>query len=132
MTSNSFACEVPLDVFNPECVSRRAISRVSDRWTVLVLLALKDGTRRFNEIRRALRDVSQKMLTQTLRKLEADGVIDREVIATVPTTVNYTLTPTGRSLLTIVEDLERWAYEHAMEMYLSAQKAEAGATGQSA
>ncbi len=117
-------CETALDVFNPSCVARQAIDRVADRWTMLVLLALKAGTLRFSELKRALRDVSQKMLTQTLRNLEREGLITREVIPTVPTTVKYTLSPTGRSLLVIIEDLETWAYKHAMEMYLSAQRAD--------
>jgi DNA-binding HxlR family transcriptional regulator len=113
-----------LDVFNPACVARKAIDRVADRWTILVFLALKDGTLRFSEVKRALRDVSQKMLTQTLRNLEREGLVDREVIPTVPVTVKYTLTPMGRSLLGIVQDLEKWAYKHAMQMHLSARRAD--------
>lgn len=114
----------PLDVFNPNCVARKALDRIADRWTVLIFLALKDGTRRFSELKRALRDVSQKMLTQTLRHLEWEGLVEREVIATVPVTVKYTLTPTGATLLGIVQDLERWAYAHAMEMHQATERAE--------
>jgi DNA-binding HxlR family transcriptional regulator len=113
-----------LDVFNPTCVARKAIDRIADRWTILVFLALKKGTLRFSELKRALRGVSQKMLTQTLRNLEREGLVDREVIATVPVTVKYTLTPMGRSLLGIVQDLEVWAYKHAMQMHLSARRAD--------
>lgn len=117
-------CAIVLDVFNPQCVARKAIDRIADRWTILVFLALKDGTLRFNEIKRALRDVSQKMLTQTLRNLERDGLLKREVIATVPVTVKYTLTPMGFSLLGIIEQLREWAYAHALEMHSSSQSSE--------
>ncbi len=115
-------CNYVLDVFNPACVARKAIDRVADRWTLLVFLALKDGKQRFSELKRALQNVSQKMLTQTLRNLEREGLIEREVIPTVPTTVNYTLTPMGKSLLVIVEQLRDWAYEHALAMHETSQR----------
>ncbi len=101
---------LPPDVFDPECPTRRLIDRVGDRWTILVFLALAEQSLRFNELRRTLRNVSQKMLTQTLRHLEADGFVLRTVIATVPVTVSYELTPLGRSLLGVIEQLRAWAY----------------------
>jgi DNA-binding HxlR family transcriptional regulator len=112
-------------VFSPDCVARKALDRIADRWTILVFLALKDGTLRFSKLKRALRDVSQKMLTQTLRNLEREGLVDREVVPTVPVTVKYTLTPIGMSLLRIVQDLESWAYKYSVQMHLFAKKANA-------
>jgi len=81
-----------------------------------VFLALKDGSMRFNELRRLLQNVSQKMLTQTLRPLEEDGFVKREVIPTVPVTVSYELTPLGESLLSVVDQLRTWAYSHIPEI----------------
>jgi len=103
---------LPLDVFSPNCPARQVINRVADKWTILVFMALKDGSMRFNELRRLLQNVSQKMLTQTLRHLEEDGFITREVIPTVPVTVSYELTPLGESLLEVVDQLRAWAYSH--------------------
>ena len=103
---------LPLNVFSPTCAARQVINRVADKWTILVFLALKDGSMRFNELRRLLQNVSQKMLTQTLRNLEADGFVSRHVVPTVPVpvTVSYELTPLGESLLAVVDQLRTWAY----------------------
>jgi DNA-binding HxlR family transcriptional regulator len=107
---------LPLNVFSPVCAARQVINRVADKWTILVFLALKDGSMRFNELRRLLENVSQKMLTQTLRHLEADGFVSRRVVPTVPVTVSYTLTPLGESLLEVVDQLRTWAYKHIPEI----------------
>jgi DNA-binding HxlR family transcriptional regulator len=107
---------LPLDVFSPNCPARQVINRVADKWTILVFLALKDGSMRFNELRRLLQNVSQKMLTQTLRKLEEDGFVTRHVVPTVPVTVSYELTPLGESLLAVVDQLRTWAYSHIPEI----------------
>jgi DNA-binding HxlR family transcriptional regulator len=82
----------------------------------LVLLALRQGTLRFNQLRRQIEGISQKMLTQTLRGLERDGLIARTVYATVPVTVEYELTPLGRSLGEAVDVLRTWAYTHIEDM----------------
>ena len=107
---------LPLNVFSPACAARQVINRVADKWTILVFLALKDGSMRFNELRRLLENVSQKMLTQTLRHLEADGFVSRHIVPTVPVTVSYTLTPLGESLLEVVDQLRTWAYKHIPEI----------------
>jgi DNA-binding HxlR family transcriptional regulator len=107
---------LPLNVFSPTCAARQVINRVADKWTILVFLALKDGRMRFNELRRLLQNVSQKMLTQTLRHLEKDGFVTRDVIPTVPVTVSYELTPLGESLLIVIDQLRTWAYSHIPEM----------------
>jgi DNA-binding HxlR family transcriptional regulator len=85
------------------------LDRVGDKWTVLVVVELGHGTKRFNEIRRALGSISQRMLTLTLRALERDGMVVRTVFPTIPPRVEYELTKLGRSLLEPVNGLSLWA-----------------------
>src|SRR5271166_1352585 len=105
---------LPSNLHEPdEC---RAISellgRVGDKWTVLVVATLGDGPKRFNELRRALGSISQRMLTLTLRGLERDGLVTRTVFPTVPPRVDYELTRLGRSLLQPVSALGLWARQN--------------------
>ncbi len=100
------------NVFDPGCPSRRVLDRVSDKWMLLVIGALEPGKRRFSELRREIGDVSQKMLTQTLRSMERDGLVERTVYAEVPPRVEYELTELGRTLIAAVSPLARWAEEH--------------------
>src|SRR5665213_2565175 len=88
------------------------LSRVGDKWTVLVVSELGAGPKRFNEIRRALGSISQRMLTLTLRGLERDGLVTRTVFPTVPPRVDYELTQLGRSLLEPVSGLGLWARQN--------------------
>ena len=88
------------------------LARVGDKWTVLVVSTLGGGPKRFNELRRALGSISQRMLTLTLRGLERDGLVTRTVFATVPPRVDYELTRLGRSLLEPVNGLSLWARKH--------------------
>ncbi len=85
------------------------LARVGDKWTVLVVTVLGDGPKRFNEIRRALGSISQRMLTMTLRGLERDGLVTRTVFPTIPPRVDYELTSLGHSLLEPVSGLGLWA-----------------------
>jgi DNA-binding HxlR family transcriptional regulator len=85
------------------------LSRVGDKWTVLVVVTLGDGPKRFSELRRALNGISQKMLTATLRGLERDGFVTRTVFPTIPPRVDYALTDLGRDLLIPVTALGAWA-----------------------
>ena len=98
------------DPANPVC---RTISgllqRIGDKWTVLVVQTLADGPRRFNELRREIPSVSQRMLTLTLRNLERDGIVNRTVTPTIPPRVDYELTQLGRSLQGPICGLARWA-----------------------
>ncbi|WP_225732363.1 MULTISPECIES: helix-turn-helix domain-containing protein [unclassified Nocardia] len=112
----------PYDVFNLNCPSRAIFDRLGERWTGLVLLALDPGPRRFSELRRQVQGITQKMLTQTLRGLERDGIVERRVFPTVPVTVEYELTALGRSLCTAIDGLRAWAVEHIDE--ISAARAE--------
>lgn len=92
------------------CPTRQVINRIGDRWSLLVLYALEGGTLRFQQLRRVVEGVSQKMLTQTLRQLERDGLVRREVFASVPPHVEYSLTPLGRSLSGRIAGIREWAY----------------------
>ncbi len=88
------------------------LSRVGDKWTILVVSAMGDGPKRFNELRRALGSISQRMLTLTLRGLERDGLVTRTVFPTIPPRVDYELTKLGRSLLEPVSGLGLWARQN--------------------
>ena len=102
---------LPRNLHEPEdcrAVSE-VLSRVGDKWTVLVVTTLGDGPKRFNELRKALGSISQRMLTLTLRALERDGLVTRTVFATIPPRVDYALTRLGRSLLDPVSGLGLWA-----------------------
>ncbi|WP_315831497.1 helix-turn-helix domain-containing protein [Bradyrhizobium prioriisuperbiae] len=97
------------NVYAAECPTRVILDRVGDKWAVLLLLLLMEGPRRFNELRRAVGGISQKMLSQTLKSLERDGLVRRRAIATVPVTVEYSITPLGLTLAQAVDPLRQWA-----------------------
>ena len=94
------------------CPIRDVLDRIGDRWSVLVLMELQGGTRRFSVLKRAIPDISQRMLAQTLRHLEADGLVTRTVYPTIPPRVDYALTDLGRSLLVPLDGLVAWAEAH--------------------
>ncbi len=97
----------------PDCPIRNVLSRISCKWPMLVLFTLSQrGTLRFNTLRRAMPDISQKMLTATLRTLEEDGLVVRQVYAEVPPRVEYGLTERARSLLPILDELVDWAHSN--------------------
>ena len=107
------------DAFLAACPSRQLLDRLSDKWVSLVLQALANGPQRYNEIARAVAGVSQKMLTQTLRTLERDGLATRTVTPTVPTRVDYELTGLGRSLLPVMRAIKDWAEAHMDDVLLA-------------
>ncbi len=102
----------PWNPYSANCPTRLVLDRVADKWSVLVLGLLGDGPVRFNGLRRRIEGISQKMLTQTLKNLEADGLVTRTVFPTVPVTVEYALTPLGESLAPALDGLRRWAEEN--------------------
>jgi len=104
------------DVFLAECPSRQLLDRLSDKWVTLVMVALEGGPRRYSQLSRTIAGVSQKMLTQTLRTLERDGLVSRTVTASVPVTVTYELTELGRSLQLVIHGLKDWAESHMGEV----------------
>jgi DNA-binding HxlR family transcriptional regulator len=95
---------------------------VGDKWTVLIVVLLGDGPKRFNEIKRMVGGISQRMLTFTLRGLERDGLVTRTVFPTSPQRVEYELTKLGNTLWEAVEPLGSWARAHASEILVSRQK----------
>ncbi len=100
------------DAYIATCPSRKLLDRISDKWVTLVICALADGPMRFSALSRHLAGVSQKMLTQTLRTLERDGLITRDVTPTVPVRVDYELSDLGRSLLEPIRHMKEWAESH--------------------
>ena len=101
------------DAFSRDCASRVVLGRIGDRWTVLVVVALAGGRLRFSELRTRIEGITPKVMTQTLRALERDGLVTREVFAEVPPRVEYELTALGRDLLAPIDAVRIWAEEHA-------------------
>jgi DNA-binding HxlR family transcriptional regulator len=100
------------DAYLAECPSRRLLDRISDKWVSLVLTGLADGPRRYSDLGRLIAGVSEKMLTQTLRTLERDGLVTRTLTPATPVRVDYALTPLGRSLLPVMAAVKTWADTH--------------------
>jgi DNA-binding HxlR family transcriptional regulator len=103
-------------VLDPGCASRKVFEVVSGRWGPLVIMALKEKTKRHGELRRELEGISQKMLIQTLRNLEHNGLVEREVYPVVPPKVEYSLTPLGASLQPLLEAICQWSERHLEEV----------------
>ena len=130
------------DAFLASCPSRQLLDRISDKWVTLVLTALgSDGPKpgadcggeprsmRYSELSRRLAGVSQKMLTQTLRSLERDGLVTRTVTPTVPVTVTYELTDLGLSLHQLMRDIKTWAEAHMDEVLANREDYDTAASG---
>ncbi|NNM46199.1 winged helix-turn-helix transcriptional regulator [Knoellia koreensis] len=110
------------NAFDPECPTRVVLDRLGDKWTVLVIGALADGPLRFTELRARIGAVAPKVLTQTLRALERDGLLTRTVHAQVPPRVDYEITPLGRSLSAPLAVLTDWAEEHVGQIMASREE----------
>lgn len=103
---------VPLELsgfLSKTCPTRELIHQLSDKWSICVLLAVSNGPVRFNQLKRMVEGVTQKMLGQTLRRLDSNGIVERRVFPTMPMRVEYEITPLGRTLMPIVEALQTWA-----------------------
>lgn len=110
------------DALYPNCPIRNVLSRVGDKWSMLVLFTLENSDcQRFKELQRNIPDISQKMLTATLKMLEGDGLIHREVFPEIPPRVEYSLTEKGKSLLPLIDNLLSWASEN-MEDIIESRK----------
>ena len=113
------------DALFPDCPIRNVLSRVGDKWSLLVLYSLQHREPvRFKELQRQIPDISQKSLTQTLRTLEVDGFVTREVFPEVPPRVVYSLTPRALSFLPLVENIIKWAMENMEEIIKDREKNE--------
>ncbi|WP_055046834.1 winged helix-turn-helix transcriptional regulator [Devosia sp. A16] len=95
-----------------QCPVRNVLDQLGDKWSVLIISALAERPYRFGELKREISDISQRMLTQTLRDLQADGLIERTVFPTTPPSVEYKLSPMGRSFLVPLSAMVDWAFEH--------------------
>jgi DNA-binding HxlR family transcriptional regulator len=114
--------KVEYDAFVASCPTRGLVDRLSDKWVTLLVCALADGPQRYSDLARRVAGVSQKMLTQTLRTLERDGLVTRVVTPSVPVRVDYELTPLGTNLLQLVSAIKHWAELH-MDEVLAAREA---------
>ncbi|MFF2353768.1 winged helix-turn-helix transcriptional regulator [Kitasatospora sp. NPDC058115] len=110
------AARAGYDAYLAECPARQLLERIGDKWVSLIVNALADGPQRYSDLRRRLAGVSEKMLTQTLRSLERDGLLTRTVTASVPARVDYALTPLGAGLLPLLRAIKDWAEENMPEV----------------
>ncbi|MET8121988.1 helix-turn-helix domain-containing protein [Micromonospora sp. NPDC005291] len=113
------------NAFLAECPGHELLATLSDKWLTLVVSALADGPLRHNELARTVAGASQKMLTQTLRKLERDGLVSRSVTAGVPARVDYRLTPLAESLLPVQRAIKAWAETHIAEVHEARERYDA-------
>ncbi|MEK0165646.1 helix-turn-helix domain-containing protein [Phaeobacter sp. JH20_36] len=104
------------------CPIRTVLAQISGKWSLLVILLLRDGEYRFSEIQRAIPDVSQRMLTQTLRQLERDGLVARKVTPVIPPRVDYAITELGRSLFDPIGAMAAWAVEKHPEIMTARER----------
>jgi DNA-binding HxlR family transcriptional regulator len=112
------------NVLDQNCESRQALDRIADKWTCLIVYALLDGPRRHGELLRGIGGISQKMLTQTLRSLERDGLVARKVHPVVPPKVEYALTPLGRTLIEPLNAICCWAEKHLPQLEANRARAQ--------
>jgi DNA-binding HxlR family transcriptional regulator len=113
---------------NPQCLSRVVLDRIADKWTALIIYVLATGTRRYAALQREIGGISQKMLTQTLRSLERDGLVQRKVHPVVPPKVEYSLTALGRTLIEPLTAICRWSEKHLPQLQANRTRAH-GANG---
>ena len=105
-----------ISVCNAECPSRQVLDLIADKWTAIIIYRLAQGTKRYSQLQREISGISQKMLTQTLRGLERDGIVKRKVYAVVPPMVEYSLTSLGETLIEPLCKLCKWAETHIPEV----------------
>ncbi len=107
------------DAYLRQCASRTVLEAIANKWTCLLVDALRDGPVRFGDLRRRLDGITQKSLTQTLRTMERDGMVIRTLYPTIPPRVEYELSVLGRSVLALMEGIKRWSEEHAVEIVVA-------------
>src|SRR6266481_8102568 len=115
-------------LMDSQCPSRLVLDRIADKWTAITIQLLAKKTMRYAELHREIGGISQKMLTQTLRSLERDGLVQRRVYPVVPPKVEYSLTRLGRTLIEPLHGLCRWSEKHLPELQANRARAKAKAT----
>jgi len=123
------ASKPPPNPYDSRCPTRVVLDRIADKWTVLVLGLLCKRPLRFNQLRREIDGLTQKMLSQTLKALERDGLVARKVIPTAPVSVEYSITPLGATLSATVDELQRWARDHIGEVLEAQRRYDCAAPG---
>lgn len=103
-------------IIRPDCRTRRGLELIADQWTMLVIVALREDTRRFSDLHAHIQGISKKMLTQTLRHLERNGLVKRVVYPVIPPMVEYSLTPLGRTLIEPIWALRDWSERYIEEV----------------
>jgi len=116
MAEKALRCIHSIDVFDQTCASHQAVGRLADKWTLLLFYALAQGTKRYSELLRQIAGISPKMLTQTLRSLEQNGYVEREIYPEVPPRVEYSLTELGVSFVQPMAVLFQWAQDHKEDL----------------
>jgi DNA-binding HxlR family transcriptional regulator len=119
-TENASRGRQAFNVYMENCPTRLVLDRIADKWALLILRLLAGEPRRFNRIKREIEGISQKVLSQTLKDLERDGLVSRRAFATVPVTVEYSVTDLGRTLTDVASSISRWA-ETNIKAVLAAQ-----------
>lgn len=109
------------------CPIRTILAQIGDKWSLLVILLLREGGQRFSEMQRAIPDISQRMLTQTLRKLERDGLVSRKVTPSIPPRVDYAITDLGKSVFEPIGAMAQWAVEKQPDIIKARQRFDANA-----
>ncbi|UVL82190.1 helix-turn-helix transcriptional regulator [Pseudomonas sp. B21-028] len=117
--------ELKPQCFSSECPSRALFDQIADKWSMMVLAVLDDGPHRFNAIKRRLEGVTQKALTQCLRRLERNGLVSRKVISFSPVAVQYEITPLGRTLQEPLRELHKWTLDQLPEVEAARAKFDA-------
>ena len=112
----------PPDPYVQTCPTRLLLDRIGDKWTVLILGRICEQSMRFNRLRRGIEGLTRKMLSQTLKAMERDGLVTRTVLPTTPVSVEYAVTPLGRTLWATLEGLQRWARDHIGEVAQAQQR----------
>ncbi len=111
-----------VDIFDESCEGHQALEQIANKWTVLIIYALTQGTKRYSELKRQIHGVSPKMLIQNLRRLEKCGLVSRKVYPVVPPQVEYSLTPLGQTLVEPLAILCDWAFKHIHEVKAASQQ----------
>lgn len=104
------------NILDPNCGSRRVLNLIADKWTILIIYVLARGTQRYGQLQREIGGISQKVLTQTLRKMEEDGLVKRTIHPVIPPRVDYSLTELGETLMEPLSAICRWAEIHLNEV----------------
>jgi DNA-binding HxlR family transcriptional regulator len=112
----------PLNLFGTHPYLRQALDLIADKWVVAVLYLLSHGTKRYGELQREIGDISQRMLTKTLRDLERNGLVDRKVYPVVPPMVEYSLTPLGTTLNLVLKSLCDWSAENFQQVEIAREE----------